>query len=45
VCLVAKWIANHLAVAVKDVVATFIDVHIDLLNNPLHCGSESLTQN
>jgi isochorismate hydrolase len=35
VSLVAKGIANHLAVAVKDVEAFLIDVHGDLLINPL----------
>jgi hypothetical protein len=35
VSLVAKGIANHLAVAVKDVKAISINVHGDLLINPL----------
>jgi hypothetical protein len=33
--LISERIANHLAVAVKDVKATFIDVHAVLLINPL----------
>jgi hypothetical protein len=35
VSLVSKGIANHLAVAVKDVKTFLIDVHGDLLINPL----------
>jgi hypothetical protein len=33
--LVSKKIANHLAVAVKDVKTFSIDVHVDFLINPL----------